>query len=214
MAQTLTKADRCRQYAAAARQNGVGAASAGTEFCPNSPLVSPACCPDSAGVIAPALGDMSASRLIAFMLVGLSMAACSADSGPKEVGGTALGAVTGGLIGNAIGGSAGNRLAGTVIGAAAGGLLGNRIGAAMDDEDKQRAYVAQMQALETGPSGAPVAWRNPDSGRYGNVVPGPAYQANGATCRQYTHTVYIDGTPQTARGTACRNPDGTWTTMN
>ena len=49
-----------------------------------------------------------------------------------------------------------------------------------------------------GPSGAPVAWRNPDSGRYGNVVPGPAYQANGATCRQYTHTVYIDGKPQTA----------------
>ena len=92
-----------------------------------------------------------------------------------------MGAVTGGLIGNAIGGSVGNRVAGTVIGAAIGGLFGNRIGAAMDDEDKRRAYAAQMQALETGPSGAPVAWRNPDSGRYGNVVPGPAYQANGAS---------------------------------
>ena len=88
--------------------------------------------------------------------------------------------MTGGLIGNAIGGSVGNRAAGTVIGAAIGGLFGNRIGAAMDDEDRRRAYAAQMQALETGPSGAPVAWRNPDSGRYGNVVPGPAYQANGA----------------------------------
>jgi surface antigen len=157
---------------------------------------------------------MSASRLIPVALVALSAAGCSADSGPKEVGGTALGAAAGGLIGNAIGGSAGNRFAGTVLGAAAGGLLGNRIGAAMDDEDRQRAYAAQMQALETGPSGAPVAWRNPDTGRYGNVVPGPTYQANGATCRQYTHTAYIDGSPQTARGTACRNPDGTWTTMN
>jgi len=29
-------------------------------------------------------------------------------------------------------------------------------------------------------------------------------------CRQFTHTIYIDGKPQTARGTACRNPDGTW----
>jgi surface antigen len=29
-------------------------------------------------------------------------------------------------------------------------------------------------------------------------------------CRQFTHTIYIDGRPQTARGTACRNPDGTW----
>ena len=50
---------------------------------------------------------MSASRLIAFLLLGLSVAACTADSGPKEVGGTAVGAVTGGLIGNAIGGSVG-----------------------------------------------------------------------------------------------------------
>jgi surface antigen len=125
-----------------------------------------------------------------------------------------VGAATGGLIGNAIGGSTGNRLAGTVIGAAVGGLIGNRIGAALDDEDRRRAYAAQLQALGTGPSGAPVAWRNPDSGRYGNVVPGPAYQANGATCRPYTDTVYINGAPQTERGTACRNPDGTWTALD
>ena len=94
------------------------------------------------------LGNMSASRLIAFLLLGLS--ACTADSGPKEVGGTAVGAVTGGLIGNAIGGSVGNRAAGTVIGAAIGGLFGNRIGAAMDDEDRRRAYAAEMQAWKPG----------------------------------------------------------------
>jgi len=160
------------------------------------------------------LGAMSARRWIAVALVAASVAACSADSGPKEAGGTAAGAVAGGLIGNAVGGSTGNRLAGTVIGAAIGGFLGNRIGAALDDEDKRLAYAAQMQALETGPSGAPVAWRNPDSGRYGNVVPGPAYQASGANCRSYSHTIYIDGNPQTQRGAACRNPDGTWTVIN
>src|ERR1700675_3107859 len=115
--------------------------------------------PDSGAVRKGLLGNMSASRLIAFLLLGLSVAACTADSGPKEVGGTAGGGVTGGLIGNAIGGSVANRAAGTVIGAAIGGLFGNRIGAAMDDDDKRRAYAAQMQALETGPSGAPVAWR-------------------------------------------------------
>ncbi len=161
---------------------------------------------------------MSLGRFTAVVIQGLilatSLAACSANSGPKEVGGTAAGALAGGLIGNAIGGSAGNRMAGTLIGATIGGIFGNRIGAALDDEDKRRAYAAQMQALETGPSGAPVAWRNPDDGRYGNVVPGPAYQANGATCRQFTHTIYIDRTPQTQRGTACRNPDGTWTAVN
>lgn len=157
---------------------------------------------------------MPARQVVAVALLATCVASCSADSGPKEAGGTAAGALAGGLIGNAVGGSAGNRVAGTLIGAAIGGLFGNRIGAAMDDEDKRRAYAAQRQALETGPSGAPVAWRNPDSDRYGNVVPGPAYQANGATCRQYTDTVYIDGRPQMERGTACRNPDGTWTTVN
>jgi surface antigen len=156
---------------------------------------------------------MPATRFAVFALLATCLAACSSDSGPKEVGGTAVGAVAGGLIGNAIGGSAGNRLAGTLIGAAVGGFLGNRIGAALDDDDKRRAYAAQMQALESGPSGAPVSWRNPDSGRYGDVIPGPAYQANGSTCRSYTHTIYIDGKPQTQRGTACRNPDGTWTTV-
>lgn len=156
---------------------------------------------------------MSRIKAAAVLSLALSAAACSADSGPKEVGGTVAGAAAGGLIGNAIGGSAGNRLAGTLLGAAVGGFIGNRIGNALDDDDKRRAYAAQMQALESGPSGAPVAWRNPDSGRYGSVVPGPAYQVNGAPCRQYTHTIYIDGKPQVERGTACRNPDGTWSTV-
>ncbi len=154
---------------------------------------------------------MPAIRFVALGLAGLSVAACSSDTGPREVGGTVAGAAAGGLVGNAIGGPAGNRVAGTLIGATLGGLLGNRIGAALDDEDRRRAYAARMWALEVGPSGAPVPWRNPDSGRYGNVVPGPAYELNGVPCRQYTSTVYIDGSPQIARGTACRNPDGTWT---
>jgi surface antigen len=157
---------------------------------------------------------MRASVVAVLAVAGLSAAACSSDTGPKEVGGTVVGATAGGILGNLVGGAAGNRVAGTLVGAAFGGFLGNRIGASLDDEDKRRAYAAQMQALETGPSGAPVAWRNPDSGRYGSVVPGPAYQANGTQCREYTHTVYIEGTPQTQRGTACRNPDGTWTTVS
>ena len=52
------------------------------------------------------------------------------------------------------------------------------------------------------------------AGRYGTIVPGPAYQQASNTCRQYTHTIYIDGKPQTARGAACRNPDGTWTPIS
>ncbi len=156
---------------------------------------------------------MRAIGFIIVTMVAFALAACSADSGPKEAGGTAAGVVAGGIIGNAIGGSAGNRLAGTVIGAAVGGLIGNRIGASLDDEDRRRAYAAQMQALEAGPSGAPVAWRNPDDGRYGNVVPGPYYENSGRRCRAFTHTIYINGRPELARGTACRASDGRWVAL-
>lgn len=161
---------------------------------------------------------MSVHRLMAVTLLGLAVTACAGDpvtgTGPKENTGTLVGALAGGLIGSQIGGGTGERIAAGVAGAAIGGLIGNRIGASMDDEDKRRLYAAQMQALEAGPSGAPVNWRNPESGRYGSVVAGPYYDQSGMRCRQYTHTIYINGQPQAARGTACRNPDGTWTPVS
>jgi surface antigen len=158
---------------------------------------------------------MHSARIIAIAIIGVSLTACAGGNfgGPKEDTGTLVGAGAGALIGSQIGGTPGTRVAAAVGGALLGGLIGNRIGAALDDEDKKRAYAAQVQALESGPSGAPVAWRNPDSGRYGNIVPGPAYQQAGNTCRPFTHTIYINGQPQVARGTACRNPDGTWTPL-
>jgi len=161
--------------------------------------------------------DISFVRLGAAAFVALWVAACAGTpetgQGPKENTGTLVGAVAGGLIGSQFGGGTGERIAAGLAGAAIGGLIGNRIGAGMDDDDKRRAYAAQMQALESGRSGVAVAWKNPDSGRYGSVVPGPAYQSNGLQCRPYTHTIYIDGGPQVARGNACRNPDGTWTAV-
>jgi surface antigen len=158
---------------------------------------------------------MSAFKLAAIVAAAAALSACAGNpdgAGPKEGTGTLLGAGSGALIGSAVAGP-GNRLGGAVVGGLLGGLIGNRIGAAMDDEDKERAYAAQMDALERAPSGSPVSWKNPDSGRYGTVVPGPAYQEGGRNCRSFTHTIYIDGRPETARGTACRNPDGTWTSL-
>jgi surface antigen len=161
---------------------------------------------------------MTARQIIAVALAAIGIVGCAGNpetgTGPKENTGTAVGAIACALIGSQIGGGTGERIAAGVAGAAIGGLIGNRIGASMDDEDKRRAYEAQMQALESGPSGRPVPWRNPDSGRYGNIVPGPSYQQAQGTCRQYTHTIYIDGRPQVARGAACRNPDGTWTPVS
>ena len=65
--------------------------------------------------------------------------------------------------------------------------------------------------LETAPSYEPATWRNPDSGRYGEVVAQPAYQnTTGQQCREFTQTIFIEGQAETARGTACRQADGTW----
>lgn len=148
-------------------------------------------------------------------LGALLVSGCAGDrvtgTGAHENTGTLVGAVGGALIGSQIGGGPGERVAAAVAGAAIGGLIGNRIGAALDDEDRRRAYEAQMHALNDGAPGAPVAWRNVDSGRHGTIVPGPYYDTRGQRCRSYTHTIYIDAQPQIARGTACRNPDGTWT---
>jgi surface antigen len=96
-------------------------------------------------------------------------------------------------------------------GAALGGLIGSKIGTALDDQDRLLAYDAQINALENGAAGAPVPWRNQRSGHHGNIVAGPAYDIRGAKCRGYSHTVSINDQLQTARGTACRRSDGSWT---
>jgi surface antigen len=157
-------------------------------------------------------------RVAALAAGTLALAGCANDpygsTGPREGTGTAVGALTGALIGSQFGGGTGERIGGAIAGAAIGGLIGNRIGASMDEEDRRMAYEAEMAALEQGRVGAPVAWQNPGSGRYGNIVPGPVYVQRGARCRSYTHTIYIQGQPEVVRGTACRNPDGTWTALS
>jgi surface antigen len=152
----------------------------------------------------------------ALVLGALVLGGCAGDPygygpGPRENTGTLLGALGGAVAGAAIGGRGAAAVGGAIAGAAIGGLIGNRIGAAMDEEDRRRAYAAELAAMEAEGAGAPFEWRNPRSGHYGMIVPGPIYVERGARCRNYTHTIYIRGEPQVARGVACRNPDGTWT---
>ncbi len=83
-------------------------------------------------------------------------------------------------------------------------LLGRRLG-------------RTLRPRKPGPNCAPL--RQADSwewelGKYVRCPCNFVYQVNGAPCREYTETVYIDGKPQAARGTACRNPDGTWTAVS
>jgi surface antigen len=86
--------------------------------------------------------------------------------------------------------------------------------ATLDPRDRPTASAAHARALQFGEPGAPVGWRNPETGHHGTIVPGPAYQSNGQTCREFSHTVYVDNRPQTGRGSSCRNADGTWTPLS
>lgn len=94
--------------------------------------------------------------------------------------------------------------------AVSGGLISGAIGNGLDDTDRQRAYDAEISALETGSPGYPIGWKG-ESGTRGTVIAGPSYHRPGfLTCRDYSHTIYINNRPQIARGAACRNTDGKW----
>lgn len=147
----------------------------------------------------------------AIMVLGIPvlLAGCGPNGPNKADTGLVVGAAAGGLLGNTIGGGKG-KIATTAIGAVIGGIVGSEIGRSMDRQDRMLAQQAEFAALERGESGRPHQWRNPDNGRYGEVVPGRPFRRGPEDCREYTHTIYIDGRPQAMRGTACRNPDGTW----
>lgn len=144
--------------------------------------------------------------------LALSLAACGPEGPTRADTGLAVGAIAGGLIGNSVGKGTGRALA-TVAGAFVGGVVGHEIGRTLDEHDRMLAREAEFDALERGRSGVARTWRNPDNGRYGEVVPSRPYKRGGHDCRDYSHTVYIDGRPRVMRGTACRNPDGTWSAV-
>ena len=139
-------------------------------------------------------------------LIALGLAGCNNQNpGSGQTSGAVIGALAGGLIGNGLG-HGDSRAVNTVAGALIGGIIGGGIGAQLDEADRQAAYDAQYEAVDTGRR---RSWRGPH-GSYGYVDPGPeAYRAEGY-CREYTQTIYIDGRPRAGHGLACREPDGSW----
>jgi surface antigen len=149
--------------------------------------------------------------LLAFVASGCATAGQTMVDNPKATGGAALGAAGGGLIGAAAGGGA----AGIIGGVLLGGLLGGAIGNALDQRDKQMAYQTQQATLESTRTGQSATWRNPDTGHSGSYTPTKTYEnAGGQYCREYQEKVVIDGKTNSAYGTACRQPDGSWKIVN
>lgn len=83
-----------------------------------------------------------------------------------------------------------------------GGLVAGPLGQSLSESDREKGWAAEIAALEGGKR---ASWRG-DKGNYGFVEPGAA----SGSCRDYIHTIYLDGRPQRASGKACKASDGNW----
>lgn len=121
---------------------------------------------------------------------------------------------SGGGVVPALGGgddASSGKVAARIINAMDGGLIGGTIGNGLNSDDRRKALEAEYRALEYGQGGQAVAWKG--DGRSGEVVAAQPYRVGSQDCRQYSQTVFTTGTPLVARGTACRNADGSWTPL-
>jgi len=132
----------------------------------------------------------------------LALSACS-STGTSTGGGSVLGSFAGTS-------SRPTAASASIVAAMGGGLVG-AIGPTLSDGEKRRALEAEYQALEYTQGGETVNW---ESGRLrGEVVAYQPYRVGSQDCRQYMHTLNEAGAPRSARGTACRNPDGSWSPL-
>jgi surface antigen len=153
------------------------------------------------------LRRVSIGVLLAFLLGSCATLKEKAEDNPKGLLGALGGAAVGGGIAALAGGSTGWIIAGSLL----GGLAGGAIGKHLDDKDKAKANAAAHEAFESGRTGQPSVWENPDSGNSGSVTPTRTYQlANGQYCREYTQDIVIGGEKHQTYGTACRQADGSW----
>jgi len=146
---------------------------------------------------------------VAIVLMAAVSGCQSDDWGQKETIGTLGGAGAGALLGNQFGHGTGKVIA-TALGAVGGAWLGNEIGASLDNADRARLQQAQLRAYDA-PVGQTITWNNPQNGNSGTFTPlrdGTA--SNGDYCREFQQTVVVGGQRQSAYGTACRQPDGSW----
>jgi surface antigen len=101
----------------------------------------------------------------------------------------------------------------SIVAALNGGLIGSTLGGQIGARDRQRGLEAEYRALEYTPGGTPVSWKSDDGRLAGSVVAAQPYRVGSQDCRQYTHTIVTAGGEREARGTACRNQNGSWSLL-
>ncbi len=144
-------------------------------------------------------------KAICLMLMTTSLCGCM-DMGPKQRAGQLMGGVAGALIGSQIGHGDG-RLASVAIGTLAGSAFGGMIGEKMDRDDRALAQRTMMSTLEHAPDNQVHSWRNPNTRHSGNfrVTCTEELPEDNLVCRDYVHTVIMDGRQEKVHGRACRD---------
>jgi len=148
---------------------------------------------------------MIRKQFVAPLLIVPLLFACESYTPTREEFGMATGAILGGVIGHQFGGGHGKTVA-TIGGAALGAFVGSRVGRTMDRNDQLKT----AQALETSRDGQATTWRNAGSGQQYSVTPTRTYGASSSQCRDFTTVTEIEGRQEVVRGSACKQPDGTW----
>ena len=153
---------------------------------------------------------MKFRMVAAAALIALFAAGCeSSEYGTKQTIGGLIGAAGGGLLGAQFGSGTGQLIA-TGAGVLIGGLIGSEVGRSMDDVDRMQADEAVNQAHGAA-IGERIVWNNPDSGNSGTVTAvRDGSTTSGLYCREFQQTITVSGQTETAYGTACQEPDGTW----
>jgi len=116
----------------------------------------------------------------------------------------------GGVLGRALEIQAGEDRGGTietVMRTIVSGLVGEAVSHSMDDTD----LMMTLMALENETASAPSRWRNPRTGNVYSVTSRRTYDATGGPCLEYSMEAVTGGKRDEAHGTACRQPDGSWT---
>lgn len=142
----------------------------------------------------------------------LIVACAAALSGCVSMGGSGSQSGAVAALGSA-GGADSGEVAAAIVEAMAGGIIAETAGEDLDRRERRKALEAEYRALEYTQSGQTVTWRSSDPARYGEVIAAQPYRVGSQDCRQYTHTVHLGADERTARGTACRNGDGSWTPL-
>ncbi len=149
------------------------------------------------------------TRTICLALGTVLAAAGCATQPTQEQTGMVIGGVLGGVLGHQVGRGSGQTAA-TIIGTIVGAAVGGAVGRSMDETDRMKTAAT----LETVRTGVPSTWRNPDTGNQYTVVPTRTYDTAQGPCREYTVDAVVAAKKDKVYGTACRQPDGSWRTMD